>query len=238
MNYSHLELARLHTDALFVHDANNRLLRVNEPDPEGPAPRFFMFRTISGNIWRTRHDLPAALTIELERLAASEPAASNTSELREPPYHLSEITELLKQRAPLNNIDSGPAYYLPELHPPSGTGTITITQANLTLLEPNYPYTRTRYRELAPVVVRVVDGVAVAVCYSARITAQVAEAGVHTVEAYRGRGYAVEVVRGWAAGISASGRLPLYSTSWENTASQAVAANLGAVLYGVDLSIT
>ena len=64
MNYSHLELARMHIDALYVHDANNRLLRINEPDPDGPAPRFFMFRTTAGNLWRTRYDLPADLAAD------------------------------------------------------------------------------------------------------------------------------------------------------------------------------
>ena len=37
--------------------------------------------------------------------------------------------------------------------------------------------------------------------------------------------------------VRAMGRLPLYSTSWGNTASQAVARRLGAVQYAVDLSI-
>ena len=238
MNYSHLELAQMQAGALYVHDANNRLLRVNEPDPDGPAPRFFMVRTMSGNLWRTRYDLPADLTTELESLAADEPVVGDLTKLREPPYHLAEYTELLKQHAPLNSmdIDAGPAYYLPKLRP--AMGTVTITPANETLLEAYYPYTRSRHAELAPVVVRVVDGVAVAVCCSARITARVAEAGVHTVEPYRGRGYAADIVRGWAAGIRATGRLPLYSTSWENVASQAVAAKLGAVPYGADFSIT
>lgn len=226
----------MQADALYVHDANNRLLRINEPDPEGPAPRFFMIRTMAGNVWRTRYDLPLDLTTDLDRLSTHEPIICGLKELREPPYHLAEYTELLKQHAPINNIDTGPAYYLPELHPP--TGTVIITPSNVTLLETYYPYTRSRHTELAPVVVRVLDGVAVAVCCSARITAQVAEAGVHTVEAYRGRGYASEIVRGWAACIRGTGRLPLYSTSWENTASQAVAEKLGSVLYGVDFSIT
>jgi hypothetical protein len=33
------------------------------------------------------------------------------------------------------------------------------------------------------------------------------------------------------------GQVPLYSTSWENLASQGVARRLGLQLYGVDLSI-
>lgn len=236
MKYSDLELAGMQADALYVHDSNNRLLRVNEPDPDGFPPRFFMARTTAGNLWRMRCDLPADLAAELERVAAGEPVVNDLSELAEPPRRLAEYTELLEQHAPPSSTDSGPAYYLPELAPP--VGTVTITPDNLPLLDGYFPYTRSRHAELGPVVARVVDGAAVAVCFSARITSQVAEAGVYTVEPYRGRGYAVEVVRGWAANIRATGRLPLYSTSWENAASQAVAAKLGAVLYGSDFSMT
>ncbi|HZS91689.1 MAG TPA: GNAT family N-acetyltransferase, partial [Chloroflexota bacterium] len=45
------------------------------------------------------------------------------------------------------------------------------------------------------------------------------------------------VVAGWARAIRASGRIPLYSTSWDNHASQAVARKLGLVQYGTDLSL-
>jgi RimJ/RimL family protein N-acetyltransferase len=236
MHYSDLELARMQAAALFVYEASNRMLRVNEPDPEDPAPRLFMVRTLSGNVCRTRYDLPVDLTAELERLAADEPSIRDREQLRQPPHHMAEYMALLEQHAPVTSMDSGPAYYLPEPQPP--TSTVTITPANVDLLEANFPYTRSRYVKLSPVVVRVADGAAVAVCSSVRITPQAAEAGVYTVEAYRGRGYALDIVRGWAASVRATGRLPLYSTSWENTASQAVAEKLGAVLYGVDFSIT
>ncbi len=232
MIYSDLELARMQVEALFVHDAQGRLLRVNEQDPGEPAPRFFLARTATGNLWRTRADLPADLSAALVRLAADEPIAAD---LREPAAHVAEYAALLEQHTPISHTEAGPAYYLPELDPPACA--VIITPENANLVEAHFPYTRTHYAELAPVVVCVADGVAVAVCFSARITAQVAEAGVYTVEAYRGRGYAADTVRGWAAAVRALGRLPLYSTSWDNTASQAVARRLGAVQYGVDLSI-
>jgi hypothetical protein len=233
VKYSDLDFALMQAEALFVHDPDGRLLRINEPDPEGPAPRFFLARTAAGNIWRTRYDLPADLAAGLERLAADEPVLSDP---QGPPRYLDEYSALLRQHAPLTNTDAGPAYYLPVLDPPRGT--VTITPGNAALLQMYYPYTLSSLAERAPIVVFVVEGTAVAACYSARTTARVAEAGVYTAEAHRGRGYATEVVRGWAAEVRASGRLPLYSTSWENWASQAVAAKLGAVQYAADFSLS
>jgi len=60
---------------------------------------------------------------------------------------------------------------------------------------------------------------------------------VETVLAYRGRGYANTVVAAWARDILATGRMPLYSTSWQNLASQAVARKLGLIQYGTDVSL-
>ncbi len=238
INFSNIELAELQADALYVYDASGRLLRVNEPDPDGPAPRFFLSRTSAGNLWRVRYDLPASLVTALARLTADEPVAS---ELQELPYHIAEYQELLGQYAPISKVYAGPSYYLPELaqgeHPPP-LQSVTITPENATLLQANYPYTLSHIAEHQPVVVMVADGMAVAACSSARITAQVAEASVHTIETYRGCGYAAEAVRGWAAALRATGRLPLYSTWWENIASQAVAKKLRAVQYGVWFSIT
>lgn len=235
MNWPHndLDLIQMQVNALFVHDSNGKLLRINEPDPGNPAPRFFLARTVAGNLWRTRCDLPADLVAELERLAADEPVVSD---LHKPPNHETEYTGLLKQHAPLNTTNAGPAYYLPELDLPHDA--VTITPENMTLLRAYFPYLQSKLARYAPVVVVVVDGVAVAACFSARITAQVGEAGVFTEAIYRGRGYAPDMVRGWAAGIRAMGRLPLYDTSWANTASQAVARKLGAVQYAVHFSIT
>lgn len=232
MNDSDLDLARLQAAALYVHDPHGRLLRVNEPDPQDPVPRFLLIRTRHGNLWRTRHDLPPDLAAALDGLAADEPVGVD---LATPPAHLAAYTDLLGRHAAPGAPDAGPAYYLPDLAAPPGT--VTITPANADLLRAHYPTTLSELAQRAPVVVCVADGEAVAACSCARTTAQVAEAGIHTVEAYRGRGYAVATARGWAAGVYAQGKLPLYSTSWANTASQAVAARLGAVLYGVDFSL-
>jgi RimJ/RimL family protein N-acetyltransferase len=89
-----------------------------------------------------------------------------------------------------------------------------------------------------PLTVFVVAGQAVAACGSVRITPQAYEAGVETAAPFRGRGYGSAVVAAWATAVRALGVEPLYSTTWKNTASRAVARALRLVAVGCDLHIT
>jgi hypothetical protein len=234
MPYSDFELAQMQAEALFVHDANGKMLRVNEPEPEPivAAPCFFFTRTAAGNLWRTRYDLSNAITRELERLAADEPVVDN---LDEPLLYATDYADLLKERAGTVTTVFGPAYWLPELEP--AREAVMITPNNVMLLETHFLWLVTSLSAYAPVSAVIADDAAVAVCFCSRITARVAEAGVFTAEAYRGHGYATNTVRGWAAGVRATGRLPLYSTSSTNIASQSIAQKLGAVQYAVTYSI-
>jgi len=75
----------------------------------------------------------------------------------------------------------------------------------------------------APMLALVEDGYVVSVCFCARRSAEAAEAGLETAEHFRGRGLGPRVTAAWALAIRASGRLPLYSTSWSNEPSLAVA---------------
>jgi RimJ/RimL family protein N-acetyltransferase len=236
MTYTKLELLEIQADALYIHDDNKKLLRINESDPDDtddPAPRFFLARSLAGNIWRVRHDLPDDLAAELEHLAAAEPVVDD---LREAPHYRAKYTELLQQHAPIIDTYTGPAYYLPPVE--SSPCALLLTPQNRHLAQPHFNWIFNHLEALSPVAVMVEDGVAVTACSSVRLTPQAAEAGLYTQENYRGRGYAVDAVRSWTQAVYATGRLPLYSTWWGNTASQAVAAKLGAVLYGVDFNIT
>lgn len=230
LNFTSLHLAHLHAEALFVHDANGRLLRINEPDPTSPASRFFLVSTRDGNLWRTRHDLPPEFAAELEYFAAQEPVGIDHL-----PRHAGDYAAVLGKNAPIIGSHAGPAFYLPELAP-SGKA-VPITPQNIHLLQTHFAWL-SRVDDYAPVSAVVVDGSAVAICFSSRIAPQVCEAGVYTEAAYRGHGYATDAVRGWAAALRASGRLPLYSTSWDNFASQSIARKLGAVQYAVEFSLT
>lgn len=115
---------------------------------------------------------------------------------------------------------------------------VPITGQNAEILRPHLePWLDSTAPDLLTMAV-VEDGRAVAVCSSVRITDVAREAGVETAAGFRGRGYAAKVVAAWAAAVQRIGAIPLYSTSWNNTASQAVARKLGLRMFGADLHIT
>jgi predicted GNAT family acetyltransferase len=228
-----LALIELQAQALFVHDEDGRIVRINEPQGAA-APRFFLGRTREGNIWRLRADLPSRLARELEAIAAKEPVATD---LQAAPVFYERYCDLLTAHKEIHSIYAGPAYVFPtEIAPPEKV--VRISASNSVLLQRGFGAAAAEeFEARSPCVVVVEEGMAVCICFSSRITPRVAEAGVETLEPYRRRGYAARAVAGWALAVRERGRLPLYSTSWENTASQAVAGKLGLRLYGVDLSI-
>ncbi|EDZ53983.1 TPA: GNAT family N-acetyltransferase [Bacillus cereus] len=78
----------------------------------------------------------------------------------------------------------------------------------------------------------------VSVCCSARSTPVAAEASVETLAEFQGNGYGTDGVTAWAISIQEEKSIPLYSTSWNNYVSQAVARKLKLINYGMNLHIT
>jgi hypothetical protein len=230
------QLMELQVEALFTHDAAGRIVAVNAPDGR-PAPRFFLGRTRMGNIWRVRHDVPEATARRLNALAEAEAVRDD---LRAEPQSMGAILDALKADDDVRSVVAGPAYRFPTALAPAA-GVTRITRANLHLLRLlDWDLDALAAGELEgwePMLALVEGDVAVSLCFSARLTGRVAEAGVNTLASHRGRGYALRVVTAWAHAIRASGRIPLYSTSWANDASQTVARKLGLVQYGSDLSL-
>jgi len=239
MSMSDLQLLTLQADALYTHDPYGRMREVNEPGG-ARAPRFFFGRTREGHLWRCRDDVAQETVRALERLAADEPVRDD---LRAEPRHLPGFLAALRAEAGSTSSDwrySGPAYRFPDALPPAAATVARITRTDLPLLRRmNWDLDRTarEFERYEPFMAVIEDGAAVSLCHSARLTARAAEAGVETLEAYRGRGYASIVAVGWAHAIQATDRIPLYSTSWDNLASQAVARRLRLIHYGTDVSL-
>ncbi|MDE2670806.1 MAG: GNAT family N-acetyltransferase [Chloroflexota bacterium] len=225
----------LHLSALFVHDERGRIVTRNALD-RGPAPRFFLGRTPDGNRWRFRGDLPDDLVSRLEALCREEPPATD---LRAPPRHGERYRELLAAHAPIAETWSGPAYRFPAALPPTTPHVVRLTAENAHLLRGGDLEPRLEdIGQSEPLVALVREDRAVSVCGSVRITPEAHEAGVETSTGARGSGFAVAVVAAWARAVRQLGAEPLYSTSWDNAASQAVARKLGLIPYASTFHMT
>jgi len=228
-------LLQLHAEALFTHDGRGRILHAHEPEGDR-APRFFFAHSRAGHLWRCRDDVPEEMVRALDALAAAEPVGGD---LRAEPRNVGAFPTALGDEREGAAVASGPAYQFPaEL--PRVAGVTRLARADLHLVRAmvqDLDYTARYVEERGPYMAVVADGRAVSLCFSARLTDKAAEAGVETLDAYRGRGYAPAVVTAWARVIRATGRIPLYSTSWDNHASQAVARRLRLVHYGTDVSL-
>jgi len=152
------------------------------------------------------------------------------------PAIVDRLRAALSVHAPVTEVWVGSAWRFPETLPVP-EGVTAIDRKNAAFLREHFPYTAAHLDQEEPCFAVIEEGVAVSVCRSVRVTPQVAEAGVDTVEGFRGRGYAVRVVGAWASAVRESGLIPLYSISSDNLASRGVARKLGLVRYGVDLSI-
>jgi hypothetical protein len=217
------ELMRAHIEALFTLDRNGRMLRIN--DPRGNrAPRFFLGRTAVGNEWRFRDDIDETLRTELESLCIADITSAASYE------------EVLRRFAPVQGTEAGPAYRFPDDLPSSSA--VRVTEENRDVLRPHLEGWLGDVRPENIMCASLVDGLAVSVCCSVRVTSVAHEAGVETVPEFRGQGHALQVVSAWARAMRGAGRTPLYSTSWQNVASQAVARALRLTMYGSDLHIT
>src|SRR5204863_8730063 len=118
----------------------------------------------------------------------------------------------------------GPAYLIPEGNR-APRDAVLITKEKRGVLEAGFPEMLPPLAadvDIGPVTAAVVNGSAVSICYCARLSPLAAEAGVETLDAMRGRGYATAAVAAWGAALRRRGLLPLYSTSWDDVASQRV----------------
>lgn len=228
----------LQTRALFVHDARGRLVARNEPGAP-PPPRLFLGRTRCGALWRLGAQLPEALARELSRLAAAEWRVPDPAR---PPERLAVLRARLEAEAPVEEVWSGPAFCFPErlsrLAAPLPEGAEAVVLGAEARARAALRFAHVRDLEGRPPVVGVfAEGELASVCFAATGPGPAVEAGMETLAAQRGRGFARAAVAAWARAVRAEGREPLYSTSETNRASRALAERLGLIPYGWDLHL-
>jgi GNAT superfamily N-acetyltransferase len=188
---------------------------------------------VDGALWRFRHDVGHDVRRELE--AAIHEDASERPAL-DSPINASRYEAILARSAAVQRTEAGPAFCFPDELPPTSNA-ILVTEENAQLLHPLLQAWVPDVRLSEPLFALTADGHAAAVCCSVRRTDGAHEAGVETAPAYRRRGYAAQLVTAWARAVRDMGRVPLYSTSWQNEASRAVARKLALIQFGNDLHI-
>ena len=229
------ELMKIQVEVLFTQDENGCLQRINESMGDGkPAPRFFFGYTNEGSIYRFRHDLPDNVVAQLQEIAAAEPMPVNSQKI---PRNRRQFEDILQSHASIERVWVGPAYRFPErITPP--TNVIHLSSEDARLLKEDLADIRPELNSPHPCLAITEDSQVVSICRSVRASARAHEAGVETLAGYRRCGYATSVVAAWAIAVRALNLIPLYSTSWNNVASQGVARRLGLVQYGVDYHVT
>ena len=189
------------------------------------------------------HGRPPPVRIEALRSLLREDAEI-AFEWRGPTYR---FPQELPRDAPGDTPGSPGALEASPPEPPEGAPVlVAVVPGGEVLLERHFSAALPELSLRQPCFALVENGHAVSLCCCARSSGAspaavgvgaAAEAWVETAPGQRGRGYAARTVAAWARSIRALGLEPLYSTSWENRASRAVARRLGLIPYGEDLHI-
>lgn len=216
----------LHLRTLYRFDAAGRIVSTIEPQPTD-GPSFTLIRSRAERVWAVGARVAPDLADKLVALAAQEPPLD---EWRDPPRFAERYRALL-----CGDLVSGPALEFPDrIDGPEGVSLIDDARVLQRHLQ---GWTAEEIPGRTPMAVVTVDGHAVSLCACARRTDEAAEASLETAEPFRGQGLAERVTASWAIAVRASGRIPLYSTSWENLASLAVARKLGLTTYAASWSL-
>lgn len=227
---------------LFALDSQGRILAAQEPGAP-PGPLLSIVRNEAQCVWAVGVEVPSHVAEELDHLLAAEPPIKD---LRTGPINAGRYVSILQQvfgsgiKANLTQSD-GPAFTFPRV------STFTEGRDAQVVLIDDDALIQSQFAEWetgeivagrAPVFAILEDGRPVSMCFCARRSTEAAEAGLETLFSHRGRGFGTRVAAAWSQAVRESGRVPLYSTSWSNAASLAVAQKLRLEPYACDWSIS
>lgn len=223
------ELLALRARVLFVHDESGDIVALNEAGNPA-APLVYLARAADATLLRFAPGASPALREVVSRFVAALPSWRRGEGGNAVARELAAIAGLAA--APWQ----GPAFrFPPPLFPPMGA--MELYPAHARLLHPELALWGPDLTRSRPALAVLRAGQAVSICCSSRSIREAAEAGVETVAAFRGQGCAGLAVTAWADAVRASGRIPFYSTSWENGASLSVAAKLDLIEFGEDIHV-
>jgi GNAT superfamily N-acetyltransferase len=198
----------------------------------GDAPHLYILRTPELVICRCHADIADEIATTVEELSVR-PRGRPHESVREYPDYLGALCSV----GPLISMRAGQLYSFPDFLAFEGTCT-SIIESNADLLRGGLDEWLPDVAVGLPMIAMVADGRAVSICTSVIASKTVHEAGVETLPDYRRRGLGVLAVAGWARAVQTNGATPFYGTTFDNIASQRLAARLGLSLVGAEFSLT
>lgn len=217
-------LMNMHIDVLYQQTAAGKLTVINEP-PFEEAPLLFLGLTKDGVIQKYSENVDDLLKKRLKDVITTQ-----QDEL------LVGLINQISKRVGLHAFSMGPTYVFPEVKEIEEQ-VIVITEDNKELLKEDFRFTFLDFQVKQPCTVIIEDGRVVSLCCSARQSNEAAEASVYTMSNYRGKGFGTAVTKAWAQQVQVLGKTALYSTTWDNFASQGVTRKLGLRQYGVGVTM-
>ena len=224
------------TEALFRTDADGDLLQTNGLDRHA-SPALFLTVGVKATIVRFRAGFPKDVRERVEEhlrrkldrsWALTGIPASLIDELR---VLVSGVSRVLAE-------NHGPLFAFADGVPDVPEARL-IEPGDFSLVQDLFPQaTPEAVEALQPFLAMVEGGRAVSTCFSARGSALVHEAGVDTMRQFRRRQLGRRVCAAWANAVRRSRAIPVYSTSFDNHASLALARGAGLIPLGVDLHFT
>ena len=211
-------------EARFETDERGRLV--------GTAPHFYLLRTPQNVICRFHANLADDVVICLEGLSQRERGRPRQWQFDYGGY----LSALAVPNRRVAAMRAGPLYTFPHEIGPSGT-CVAIDESNLHLLRNGLEEWLPDIAIGHPFFAAIEGDRAVAVCATVIASQKAHEAGVETLAAYRGRGFAADAVAGWAGAVRALGATPFYGTTFDNISSQRVAQRLKLVVAASEFSV-
>jgi len=197
----------------------------------GGRTQLYILRTAGTVICRCHISLSGEIAAKLQALAARPRGRP-----REWASEYADYLTILSAAAPIKSIRAGPLYTFSDLSASDAAATV-IGADNADLLSGGLDEWREEVHRGLPMMAIVREGRAVSICTSAAVSPRAHSAGVETLAAYRGRGFAAQAVTAWARAVQTLGAVPFYATTFDNLSSQRVARRLGLDLVGSEFSV-
>ena len=226
------ELMDIHIETMFTINRSNDLCNINRTwDKTQPAPHFFLGITEDMDIiYRFRYDVTQFIRDKtINDIIKNINYATTVINMD----YIHKLLTLYDSKEYVSDI----CFYIPK--PSSLNNNCVMFNEKYSKLLSNDEINNILddYLSNQPCAVLIYQNEIVSVCQSVRKSNKAHEAGIDTLESYRGNGYAGKVLSYWASKVYEAGCLPLYTVSTNNNISKLVAERAGLILYGNSLYI-